>query len=141
MIAPTRGGGRSPPSTVRFTTAVVGKPSGMGASDERVPKNDAKFREANERIYGSAREYDVAEAIPFLCECADPRCMAIIRLSAAEYDRIRADARRFFGAPGHAEPYLASLEVVERHATYEVMAVRSERPDEIAEQLDGRPSA
>jgi hypothetical protein len=28
----------------------------MGCTDKRVTKNDATFREANERIYGRARE-------------------------------------------------------------------------------------
>lgn len=113
----------------------------MSLSDEGVTKNDATFREANERIYGSAREYDVTDAIPFLCECADPACTAIIRLSGDEYNRIRSDPRRFFNAPGHAEPYVASLEVVERHATYEVVAVKGGRPAEIAERLDPRARA
>jgi hypothetical protein len=110
----------------------------MGCTDERVTKNDATFREANERIYGRAREYKVTEAIPFLCECADPGCTAIIRLSAEEYNRVRADPRRFFGAPGHAAPFRESLEIAERHATYEVFVMVG-RAAEIAEALDPRP--
>lgn len=110
----------------------------MGLSDERVAGNDATFREANERIFRSAREYEVTDAIPFLCECADPACTAIIRLSAEEYDRIRADSKRFFNAPGHSEPFRNTLEVVERHPTYEVV-VNTGRAAEIADELNPRP--
>ena len=106
----------------------------MGLSADRVTKNDVTFRDANERIYGSALEYKVTEAIPFLCECADPACTAIIRLSADEYRRIRADARWFFGAPGHAEPFLGSLQLAEQHPTYDVFVT-------VGEQLDRRPPA
>ena len=112
----------------------------MGFSEERVARNDATFRDANERIFRSAREYKITDAIPFLCECADPACTAIIRLSAEAYDRIRADARRFFYSPGHSEPFLNTLEVVERHPTYEVVA-QTGRAAEIVEQLNPRPRA
>jgi hypothetical protein len=112
----------------------------MALSDERVARNDATFRDANERIYQSAREYDVTDAIPFLCECADPACTAIVRLSAEEYDRIRGESRRFFNAPGHAEPFLHALKVVERHPSYDVI-VKVGRAAEIAEELDPRPRA
>jgi hypothetical protein len=110
----------------------------MSLSEDRVTKNDVTFRNANERIYGSAREYRVTEAIPFLCECADPACSAIIRLSADEYNRIRGNPRRFFGAPHHAEPFLALLQIVEQHPTYDVFVMVG-RAAEIAEQLDPRP--
>jgi hypothetical protein len=110
----------------------------VGLGEERVAGNDATFREANERIFGSAREYNVTEAIPFLCECADTRCTAIIRLSAEEYLRIRGDRRRFFSAPGHADPFPESLEVAEHHQTYDVI-VQIGRAAEIGEGLD-RPA-
>jgi hypothetical protein len=112
----------------------------MGCTDERMTKNHATFRDANERIYGRAGEYKVTEAIPFLCECADPRCTAIIRLSAEEYDRLRADPHRFFGAPGHAAPFRESLKIAEHHAAYEVFVMVG-RAAEIAEALDPRPPA
>jgi hypothetical protein len=110
----------------------------MDLSLDRVVKNDATFRDANERIYGSAVEYQVTEAIPFLCECADPACTAIIRMSADEYIRIRGDTQLFFGAPGHAEPFFGSLQVAEQHPTYDVFVMVG-RAAEIALQLDRRP--
>jgi hypothetical protein len=110
----------------------------MDLCDERVARNDATFRDANERIFGSARKYDVTEAIPFLCECANPRCTAVIRLSAGEYLRIRGDRRRFFSVPGHADPFPGSLAVAEQHQTYDVI-VQIGRVAEIAEELDRPP--
>jgi hypothetical protein len=110
----------------------------MDLCDERVARNDATFRDANERIFGSARKYDVTEAIPFLCECANPRCTAVIRLSAGQYLRIRGDRRRFFSVPGHADPFPGSLAVAEQHQTYDVI-VQIGRVAEIAEELDRPP--
>ncbi|HYY03479.1 MAG TPA: hypothetical protein VE736_06295 [Gaiellaceae bacterium] len=112
----------------------------MGLSEEHVARNDARFRDANERIFRSAVEYGVTDAIPFLCECRDPACTAIIRLSAEEYGRIRADSRRFLNARGHAEPVLNALEIVERHPTYDVIA-KVGRAAEIAEGLNPPPRA
>jgi hypothetical protein len=105
----------------------------MARPDERVAQNDAAFRLANEEILQSARDYDVTEAIPFLCDCPDASCTAVIRLAATEYERIRAEPHRFFNAPGHAARSANPFEVVERHPTYEVvvsMRRPAEAPDE-----------
>jgi hypothetical protein len=128
MIAPVSAA--TPPATARD----------VGLFEEGVARNDAIFRDANERIFRSAREYDVTEAIPFLCECADPACTAIVRLAAEEYDRIRANPTRFFYASGHSEPFRNALEIVERHPAYEVASMKG-RAAEIADELDPRPRA
>lgn len=93
----------------------------MGASPNPATRNDVAFRAANERIYESAIDYEVTRAIPFLCECADASCAAIIRLDAEEYERIR-NSGRFFNAPGHAEPFVATFHVEERHPNYDLVA-------------------
>src|SRR4051794_37329338 len=42
---------------------------------ERVARNNATFREANEGIAAKAQQLGLdAELIPFLCECVDERC-------------------------------------------------------------------
>ena len=41
------------------------------------------------------------EALPFLCECADVGCRAIVRLTAAEYATARAAPGRCVCATGH----------------------------------------
>jgi hypothetical protein len=70
----------------------------------RVAQNQNTFRRANEQIEDAAE--DLADSltlqrIPFLCECADARCTKVIRLTLAEYEDVRAGARRFAVVPGH----------------------------------------
>lgn len=69
---------------------------------ERLARNEAFFREVNERIEAAAgelgREQDTYEC---LCECADPACAERITISFAEYEEIRSSPIRFVIAPGH----------------------------------------
>ena len=39
--------------------------------------------------------------IPFVCECPDPDCSEIVRLTFDEYEAIRQYPRRFFNVSGH----------------------------------------
>ena len=59
------------------------------------------FREANERIAEKARELDLGQPIPFLCECSDKRCFAHIFLGLRRYEEARADPRRYLTIAGH----------------------------------------
>jgi len=52
---------------------------------ERVARNEAPFREANERIRRRAAHADLS-VVPFLCECADRDCTAAVQLQPAEYE-------------------------------------------------------
>ena len=56
---------------------------------EQVARNDAVYREANERIRSAAVECGVNGQVPFICECADPECRAILLLTLPEYEEIR----------------------------------------------------
>jgi hypothetical protein len=105
-------------------------------SAERVARNDSVFRDANERISGAAREYGVEGLLPFLCECAEPRCSQIVRLTGVEYEAVRASGIRFLNACGH-EDRAQDTRVVERHERYEVHE-KTGRAAEIAEELDPR---
>ena len=68
---------------------------------ERIARNQATFREANERIRAAAGVYDVATPVPFICECSDPTCSEVVRLELDQYEEIRADSRHFLNVPGH----------------------------------------
>ena len=69
---------------------------------ERVAKNNATFRTANEEIRRSAETHRAMESqVPFLCECPNPECTEFVRLSLGEYKEIRSHPRRFLNAPGH----------------------------------------
>jgi hypothetical protein len=106
-------------------------------SDERVARNDAVFRDANERIRDAAVRHDVSERIPFLCECADERCSEIVRLSLAEYEAVREDATRFVNAPDHHLPFARSERLVERRDGYDVVE-KTGAAAGIVEELDPR---
>ena len=70
---------------------------------ERIARNDATFREANEVIVTAARRLGEGERAPFICECADPACRDVLRLTLAEYAAVRADPTRFVVAPEHEQ--------------------------------------
>jgi hypothetical protein len=86
--------------------AVSGEGAGkilvIGRSPERRAANESTFGEANEGIEASVEELGLtASLVPFLCECEEERCMAIVRLALPEYERVRRMPKRFLVAPGH----------------------------------------
>jgi hypothetical protein len=78
----------------------------VSRSAARRAENEATFRAANESIKERAQNLNLAPLpIPFLCECADERCTAILRLTISEYERVRANGTPFFVSHGHrSEP-------------------------------------
>lgn len=60
------------------------------------------FRAVNERIRElsgpGAADYD------FMCECDDGRCTMVLRLSEAEYERVRSEPGQFVVLTGHESP-------------------------------------
>jgi hypothetical protein len=67
---------------------------------ERVQAEDV-FREANERIAEKARELELQQPIPFLCECSDKGCFSHMLLTLDQYAGARADPQRYLTIPGH----------------------------------------
>jgi hypothetical protein len=110
-----------------------------GLSEERIARNDAIFREANEQIERAAHEHEVHDGVPFLCECADERCTEIVRLSLAEYEAVRADPTHFVNAPGHHVPFSHAVRVIAQRDGY-VIVEKLGRAAEVAEELDARSS-
>lgn len=73
-------------------------------TSERVGKNEALFREVNERIKdvsGNHVVFDGAAPLQFVCECSDEGCSEPVELTLAEYEAVRADPTHFLVAPGH----------------------------------------
>jgi hypothetical protein len=100
---------------------------------ERIARNEATFREANERIEEAAEEHALETGpIPFICECADPSCAMPVQLTLEEYRAVRTGDRRFVVAPGHEES--TATEVVERHAGFLVLEKQG-RAGAVAEEL------
>jgi hypothetical protein len=112
--------------------------STAGLSAERIARNDAIFRNANEGISEAAEAVEMEDRVPFICECADPACREIVQLSMPEYRKIREDPRLFLNVPGHEASAQGWGQVVETHGRY--VAVAKVGPaGEVAEQLEGEP--
>jgi hypothetical protein len=110
-----------------------------GISEERIARNDAIFRDANEQIERAAKEHEVADHVPFLCECAEETCTEIVRLSLAEYEQVRSDPTHFVNAPGHHVPFAQAVQVIAQRDGY-VIVEKLGRAAEVAEKLDPRTS-
>ena len=67
----------------------------------RRARNEALFRDVNERIAESAERFD-APSTEFVCECADANCAHRIEATLEEYEEVRADGATFLLVPGHA---------------------------------------
>jgi hypothetical protein len=105
-------------------------------TEERIARNDAVFREANERIEQAAVAIGVENGpFPFICECADRECTEILLLELDEYAAIRANPRRFLAVPGHERQAGGAAKVVESHDGYDVVE-KVGHAGEVAEQLD-----
>ena len=117
------------------TVPVTG--TGEKLSAERVAKNDATFRAANEQIRDVARAHSLDAPLPLICECAWETCREIVQMQPAEYERIRAQPTWFLNAPGHDEASGPHGAVVERHDEY-VIVEKLGRAGQLAEHLDER---
>ncbi len=104
---------------------------------ERVGRNDAIFREANESIVAAAQEHAVDEPVPFICECAEPGCTELVRLGFADYESVRSDPTLFINAPGHVVAGQGWARVVEHRDGYDIVE-KVGRAAEVAEELDPR---
>ena len=98
----------------------------------RIGKNEALFREVNERIE------EIADGSPteFLCECGNSDCTAPMRLSLRVYEELRADPDRFAVLPGHELPEFE--EVVARNEGYLVVRKHPGGPAELAASRNPR---
>ena len=105
--------------------------------EERIARNDATFRAANERINAAAGAYDMETSVPFLCECADPTCVEIVGLELDQYEEIRADSRHFLNVPGHQRSAQGAAVVVAERDGY-VIVEKIGHAGDIVEGLDER---
>lgn len=100
----------------------------------RVAQNQSRFREANENIETAADKMGLHGPVPFICECADERCMEIVRLTLHDYEEVRQHPRRFFNAPGHEALSVESgAAVVVDHQPAYVLVEKIELAGQIAE--------
>ena len=69
----------------------------------RAARNQALFREVNERVEDLANTW-VLEELQLVCECADIGCVELIPMPLDEYERTRANVRTFVVKPDHIVP-------------------------------------
>jgi len=109
------------------------------ARDERRARNEALFREVNERIEelssDLADESEQEGSIEVVCECGRADCTELIEVTRAEYEAVRSDPRRFIVVPGHE--HTDTARIVERNSAFSVIE-KLERAAEIAVEQDPR---
>jgi hypothetical protein len=109
----------------------------MDDRQRRVGRNEAIFREVNERIERVSESLQVTtERISILCECGADSCTERIEISLPEYERVRQDPTLFILRAGHEQPDVEA--VVERHETYDIVRKTAGEAAELARELDPR---
>jgi hypothetical protein len=70
---------------------------------ERLARNQALFREVNERLYElmTAPTFSFRE---FICECTNPSCTKSLAVGKSEYEAVRSNSKHFLVARGHELP-------------------------------------
>jgi hypothetical protein len=95
----------------------------VSSARERVAKNEAVFREVNERIY-SLSQWPETRGLPLhaVCECSQPDCFEQLPIEVAAYEAIRAEPTWFLVITTHVDPELERVvqdaghySVVEKH--------------------------
>jgi len=98
--------------------------------EERLAKNEAMFRAANEGAAGWQERHGDSETELYFCECADAECREHVALTKAEYENVRESSLTFFIVPAHEVPDVET--VVERHDDWVVI----EKAPEVAETVE-----
>jgi hypothetical protein len=121
-----------------YLLGVLGKKQ-RDAIAERVGRNDAAFREANEGIRDAARSMELDDnlLIPFICECADVECTEIVKLSGDEYEAVRTDPTHFLNARNHQVNAKGWARVVDEFDRYTIVE-KVEDAAQVAVELDPR---
>lgn len=93
----------------------------MNVDERRRARNEALFREVNERIVELESDlggYEQDDSLPirFVCECPDEDCNETLETTRGQYEAVRSHPRRFLVLPGHEDGDIAR--VVERHDGY-----------------------
>lgn len=105
--------------------------------EERIGRNEALFREVNERIERISSTLQVSdENLQILCECGVPTCLDQIEVPMTEYERVRADPTLFLIRPGHEHADLEQM--VERADAYHVVRKVDGDAARVVRNLDPR---
>jgi hypothetical protein len=106
----------------------------MDHRQKRVAKNEARHRELNEEIEQSYQSHSGDDYMDVVCECGIADCDAFLKVTKAEYEDIRADARKFILFRDHFAPDVD--EIVSESDRFVVVAKRDGAAAEIATATD-----
>jgi hypothetical protein len=101
------------------------------ASRDRFARNEAIFREVNERV-ADVKDTE-ARMTDFLCECGNLDCVEELSLTDAEYMKIRSNSATFAVVPGHV---LEDVETVIEETDRFQIVEKHPREAAIAEATD-----
>jgi hypothetical protein len=108
----------------------------MGYREERVAKNEATSRVINEGVETAFESEPQDAFLYFICECGLEQCDRTVRITKAEYERVRSDPRQFVIFRDHL---ISDVElVVSDGDTFLVVAKREGIPADVAIQEDPR---
>ena len=108
----------------------------MNGWREKEARNQALFREVNERIEHVGQSFATDGQTSFLCECGNRECTQTIDLSHSEYERVRAHASRFVVALNHENPEAES--VIEQNGRFAIVEIYAGTASRIARESDPR---
>jgi hypothetical protein len=96
----------------------------------RVAANESAFREVNEAIERGLWPGEEDSLVAFRCECASLDCAQLLELTLNEYERVRAESRRFLLVRGHELPDVETVvDAYERYVVVEKRAVAGEQAE------------
>lgn len=115
-------------------------------ADRHKADNEAIFRDLNQKLQKGINEvnaiaaedgqepldFDADQPLHFFCECADENCLARVRLSLNDYERIHKDNRRFVIVPNHQ---VAEIEEVTTKEPGYWIVTKHEEPPELSDTL------
>jgi hypothetical protein len=81
----------------------------VNPAEERAARNEALWREVNERIDEVDEAFRVLpddSLLQFHCECGREGCGEMVSLTPEEYHEVRSQSDRFAVFPGHEQPAL-----------------------------------
>jgi hypothetical protein len=108
----------------------------LSERERRIGRNEALFREVNERMKDIHKEWGLTEVMAIVCECGDLSCTEQLTIAAARYEDVRSDATWFAVIPGHD---VATVEhIIASHSGYDIVQKRPREAALIAEQTAPR---
>jgi hypothetical protein len=115
----------------------MGSPGGRTRT--RLGRNEALFREANERVEDINQTFgSMTGSFEIFCECPDRACTERISVPMAVYERVRRNGKHFLLCVGHEDPEVDR--VLENHETYLIVEKEGGEAERVAVESDPRRS-